>query len=101
MRVFAKYGIWTVILLLAFACKKENSPEVIQDGTGSLVLNIGSSTKAGTAADGDKMNNLHVWVTDKSDVVVRYASWTGSDNGLVTMDATHAAAMVSRYNIFL
>lgn len=99
MRVFAKYGIWTVILLLAFACKKENSPEVIQDGTGSLVLNIGSSTKAGTAADGDKMNNLHIWVTDKSDVVVRYASWTGSDNGLVTMDATHAAAKVSISNI--
>ena len=99
MRAFAKYGIWTVILLLAFACKKENSPEVIQDGTGSLVLNIGSSTKAGTAADGDKMNNLHVWVTDKSDVVVRYASWTGSDNGLVTMDATHAAAKVSISNI--
>lgn len=99
MRVFAKYGIWTVILLLAFACKKENSPEVIQDGTGSLVLNIGSSTKAGTAADGDKMNNLHVWVTDKSDVVVRYASWTGSDNGLVTMDATHATAKVSISNI--
>ena len=91
--------MWTVILLLAFACKKENSPEVIQDGTGSLVLNIGSSTKAGTAADGDKMNNLHVWVTDKSDVVVRYASWTGSDNGLVTMDATHAAAKVSISNI--
>lgn len=99
MRAFAKYGIWTVILLLAFACKKENSPEVIQDGTGSLVLNIGSSTKAGTAADGDKMNNLHVWVTDKSDVVVRYASWTGSDNGLVSMDATHAAAKVSISNI--
>ena len=99
MRAFAKYGIWTVILLLAFACKKENSPEVIQDGTGSLVLNIGSSTKAGTAADGDKMNNLHVWVTDKSDVVVRYASWTGSDNGLVTMNATHAAAKVSISNI--
>ena len=99
MRVFAKYGIWTVILLLAFACKKENSPEVIQDGTGSLVLNIGSSTKAGTAADGDKMNNLHIWVTDKSDVVVRYASWTGSDNGLVSMDATHAAAKVSISNI--
>ena len=99
MRAFAKYGIWTVILLLAFACKKENSPEVIQDGTGSLVLNIGSSTKAGTAADGDKMNNLHIWVTDKSDVVVRYASWTGSNNGLVTMDATHAAAKVSISNI--
>lgn len=99
MRAFAKYGMWTVILLLAFACKKENSPEVIQDGTGSLVLNIGSSTKAGTAADGDKMNNLHVWVTDKSDVVVRYASWTGSDNGLVTMDATHATAKVSISNI--
>ena len=99
MRAFAKYGMWTVILLLAFACKKENSPEVIQDGTGSLVLNIGSSTKAGTAADGDKMNNLHIWVTDKSDVVVRYASWTGSDNGLVTMDATHATAKVSISNI--
>ena len=99
MRDLAKYGIWTVILLLAFACKRENNPEIIQEGTGSLVLNIGSSTKAGTAADGDKMNNLHVWVTDKSDVVVRYASWTGSDNGLVTMDATHAAAKVSISNI--
>lgn len=99
MRAFAKYGIWTVILLLAFACKKENSPEVIQDGTGSLVLNIGSSTKAGTAADGDKMNNLHVWVTDKSDVVVRYTSWTGNDTDLVTMDASLAAATVSISNI--
>lgn len=99
MRVFAKYGIWTVILLLAFACKKENSPEVIQDGTGSLVLNIGSSTKAGTAADGDKMNNLHIWVTDKSDVVVRYASWTGSNNAQVTMNASLAAATVSISNI--
>lgn len=99
MRAFAKYGMWTVILLLAFACKKENSPEVIQDGTGSLVLNIGSSTKAGTAADGDKMNNLHVWVTDKSDVVVRYASWTGSNNAQVTMNASLAAAKVSISNI--
>ena len=99
MRAFAKYGMWTVILLLAFACKKENSPEVIQDGTGSLVLNIGSSTKAGTAADGDKMNNLHIWVTDKSDVVVRYASWTGSNNAQVTMNASLAAATVSISNI--
>lgn len=100
MRAFAKYGIWTVILLLAFACKRENNPEIIQDGTGSLVLNIGSSTKAGTAADGDKMNNLHVWVTtDKSDVVVRYVSWPGSDNGQVTMNASLAAATVSISNI--
>lgn len=99
MRAFAKYGIWTVILLLALACKRENSPEVIQDGTSSLVLNIGSSTKAGTAADGDQMNNLHVWVTDKSDVVVRYASWTGDNNAQVTMDASHAAAKVSISNI--
>ena len=99
MRAFAKYGIWTVILLLALACKRENSPEVIQDGTGSLVLNIGSSTKAGTAADGDKMNNLHVWITDKSDVVVRYASWTGSDNEQVTMNTSLAAAKVSISNI--
>ena len=99
MRAFAKYGMWTVILLLAFACKKENSPEVIQDGTGSLVLNIGSSTKAGTAADGDKRNNLHVWVTDKSYKVVRYASWTGSNNAQVTMDASLAAATVSISNI--
>ena len=99
MRAFAKYGIWTVILLLALACKRENNPEIIQEGTGSLVLNIGSSTKAGTAADGDKMNNLHVWVTDKSNVVVRYASWTGSNNAQVTMNASLAAAKVSISNI--
>ena len=99
MRAFAKYGIWTVILLLAFACKRDNNPEIIQDGTGSLVLNIGSSTKAGTAADGDKMNNLHVWITDKSDVVVRYAYWTESGTDLVVMDASRAAATVSISNI--
>ena len=99
MRDLAKYGIWFIVLLLALACNRESRPGIIQDWAGSLILNIGSSTKAGTAADGDKMNNLHVWVTDKSDVVVRYASWTGSDNGLVTMDATHAAAKVSISNI--
>ena len=99
MRTFTKYCIGAFILLLALACNRESRPEAILDGTGSLVLNIGSSTKAETAADGDKMNNLHVWVTDKSDVVVRYACWTGSDNNLVTMDASHAAAKVSISNI--
>ena len=99
MRAFTKYCIGAFILLLALACNRESRPEAILDGTGSLVLNIGSSTKAGTAADGDKMNNLHVWVTDKSDVVVRYASWTGDDNAQVTMGASHAAAKVSISNI--
>ena len=99
MRDLAKYGIWFIVLLLAFACKRENNPEIIQEGTGSLVLNIGSSTKAGTAADGDQRNNLHVWITDKSDVVVRYASWTGSNNAQVTMNASLAAATVSISNI--
>lgn len=99
MRAFTKYCIGAFILLLALACNRESRPGIIQDGAGSLILNIGSSTKAGTAADGDKMNNLHVWITDKSDVVVRYASWTGSDNGLVTMDASLAAATVSISNI--
>lgn len=99
MRDLAKYGIWFIVLLLALACNRESRPGNIPDGAGSLILNIGSSTKAGTAADGDKMNNLHVWVTDKSDVVVRYASWTGNDNVLVTMDASLAAATVSISNI--
>ena len=99
MRAFTKYCIGAFILLLALACNRESRPEAILDGTGSLVLNIGSSTKAETAADGDKMNNLHVWITDKSDKVVRYASWRGSDNNLVTMDASHAAAKVSISNI--
>ena len=100
MRDLAKYGIWFIVLLLALACNRESRPEAILDGTGSLVLNIGSSTKAGTAADGDKMNNLHVWITDKSDVVVRYAYWKGIDNNeLVAMDASHAAATVSISNI--
>lgn len=99
MRAFIKYCIGAFILLLVLACNKESRPEAVLDGTGSLVLNIGSCTKAGTAADGDKMNNLHVWVTDKSDVVVRYASWTGNDTDLVTMDASLAAATVSISNI--
>ena len=99
MRAFTKYCIGAFILLLALACNRESRPEAILDGTGSLVLNIGSSTKAGTAADGDKMNNLHVWVTDKSNKVVRYASWTGSNNAQVTMNASLAAATVSISNI--
>lgn len=99
MRTFTKYCIGAFILLLALACNRESRPEAILDGTGSLVLNIGSSTKAGTAADGDKMNNLHVWITDKSDKVLRYASWTGDDNAQVTMGASHAAAKVSISNI--
>lgn len=99
MRDLAKYGIWFIVLLLALACNRESRPGIIQDWAGSLILNIGSSTKAGTAADGDKMNNLHVWITDKSDVVVRYACWTGSDNELVVMDASLAAATVSISNI--
>ena len=99
MRAFTKYCIGAFILLLALACNRESRPEAILDGTGSLVLNIGSSTKAGTAADGDKMNNLHVWITDKSNKVVRYASWTGSNNAQVTMNASLAAATVSISNI--
>ncbi len=99
MRDLAKYGIWFIVLLLALACNRESRPEAILDGTGSLVLNIGSSTKAVTAADGDKMNNLHVWITDKSDVVVSYAYWTESGTNLVAMDASHAAAKVSISNI--
>ncbi len=99
MRAFTKYCIGAFILLLALACNRESRPEAILDGTGSLVLNIGSSTKAGTAADGNKMNNLHVWVTDKSNKVVRYASWTGSNNAQVTMNASLAAATVSISNI--
>ena len=99
MRDLAKYGIWFIVLLLALACNRESRPEAILDGTGNLVLNIGSSTKAGTAADGDKMNNLHVWITDKSDKVVRYAYWTESGTNLVTMDDSHAAATVSISNI--
>ena len=99
MRAFTKYCIGAFILLLALACNRESRPEAILDGTGSLVMNIGSSTKAGTAADGDKMNNLHVWVTDKSNKVVRYASWTGSNNAQVTMNASLAAATVSISNI--
>ena len=108
MRDLAKYGIWFIVLLLALACNRESRPGIIPDGAGSLILNIGSSTKAGTAADGDKMNNLHVWITDNSDVVVRYASWTGDDNAQVTMGASHAAAKVSisninrgKYNIYI
>lgn len=99
MRDLAKYGIWLIVLLLALACNRESRLEAILDGTGNLVMNIGSSTKAGTAADGDKMNNLHVWVTDKSNKVVRYASWTGSNNAQVTMNASLAAATVSISNI--
>ena len=93
MRDTVKYGIMVLTLLCALACNREVQPDIPQDGTGNLVLNIGSGTKAGTASDGDLMNNLHVWLVDNTDKVVRYVSWTGTDTEQVKMNADTTATV--------
>lgn len=93
MRDTVKYGIMVLTLLCALACNREVQPDIPQDGTGNLVLNIGSGTKAGTASDGDLMNNLHVWLVDNTDKVVRYVSWTGTDTEQVKMNAGTTATV--------
>ncbi|MGM9792426.1 MAG: fimbrial protein [Candidatus Cryptobacteroides sp.] len=107
MRDTVKYGIMVLTLLCTLACNREVQPDIPQDGTGNLVVNIGSGTKAGTASDGDLMNNLHVWLVDNTDKVVRYVSWTGTDTEQVKMNAGTTATVTitnlnrGTYNIYI
>lgn len=94
--------IYTILAMLAvFSCGREILPDSFDKGTGDLVIRIASTktgTKAGTAADGDVMKNLHVWVVDYADKVVRYASWSGVDGDIV-MDSGDSTATVTFTNI--
>lgn len=83
-----KLLIYTILAAFALAsCARENVPGPSGEGTGDLIVRIAApkatGTKAGTAADGDVMDNLHIWIVDPTEKVVRYASWSGTDGDIV------------------
>ena len=103
------YSILAAFALLS--CSRTPLPDSSREGTGELVIRIASpargGTKAGTAADGDVMNNLHVWVADPAGKVVRYASWSGTDGDIVmnsgdsTATATFTNIERNTYTVYL
>ena len=84
------------------SCGREPLPDSPGEGMGELLIRIAapmsSGTKAGTAADGDVMKNLHIWLVDPAENVVRYASWNGADGDIV-MDSRNSTAKAKFTNI--
>lgn len=109
MRKLLIYSILAAFALLS--CSRTPLPDSSREGTGELVIRIASpasgGTKAGTAADGDVMNNLHIWVADPAGKVVRYASWIGTDGDIVmnvgdsTATATFTNIERNTYTVYL
>lgn len=100
MRKSLIYTILAAFILLS--CGREPLPDSPGEGMGELLIRIAapmsSGTKAGTAADGDKMNNLHIWIVGPDKKVVRYASWSGTDGDIV-MDSRNSTAKAKFTNI--
>ena len=100
MRKSLIYTIFAAFALLS--CGREPLPDSPGEGTGELVIRIAApmsaGTKAGTAADGDVMKNLHIWLVDPAENVVRYASWNGADGDIV-MDSRNSTAKAKFTNI--
>lgn len=95
--------IYTILAAFALlSCGREPLPDSPGEGTGELLIRIAapmsSGTKAGTAADGDKMNNLHIWIVGPDKKVVRYASWSGTDGDIV-MNSGNSTATATFTNI--
>lgn len=61
-------------------CERELSSLERHDGesTISITLNTESVTKAGTAKDGDVMNNVYLWIADDSGKIVYKGSFVGT-----------------------
>lgn len=61
-------------------CERELSSLERHDGesTISITLNTESVTKAGTAKDGDVMNNVYLWIADGSGKIVYKGSFVGT-----------------------
>ena len=100
MRKSLIYTILAAFVLLS--CGREPLPDSPGEGMGELLIRIAapmsSGTKAGTAADGDVMKNLHIWLVDPAENVVRYASWNGA-NGDIVMDSGDSTATAKFTNI--
>lgn len=77
-----------VSVLLTCGCGQELPFEDPQKGNGkeSICISLNTSneedTKAGTAKDGDVMNNIYIWIADGSDKIVYSGSYVdGSSEG--------------------
>lgn len=77
-----------VSVLLTCGCGRELPFDDPQKGNGkeSICISLNTSniaeTKAGTAKDGDVMNNIHIWIADGSDNIVYSGSYVdGSSKG--------------------
>ena len=104
MRTFIQHIRFSALLLpaaaLLFSCGKLQSPEGnggSRDGDATVQIAISSAplTKAEdgstkNAKDGDKMNNLRVWMVDGSNKVSAYASSTNTGEVTFSTDATTA-----------
>lgn len=72
-----------VSVLLTCGCGRELPFEDPQKGNGkeSICISLKTSnegeTKAGTAKDGDVMNNIYIWIADGSDNIVYKGSYVG------------------------
>lgn len=72
-----------VSVLLTCGCGRELPFEDPQKGNGkeSICISLNTSneedTKAGTAKDGDVMNNIYIWIADGSDKIVYSGSYVG------------------------
>lgn len=96
--------IYIILAVFALAsCARETVPEPSGEGTGDLIVRIAApkatGTKAGAAADGDVMNNLHIWIVDPTETVVRYASWSGTYSENFVMNGEKNTATATFTNI--
>ena len=72
-----------VSVLLTCSCGRELPFDDPQKGNGkeSICISLNTSneedTKAGTAKDGDVMNNIYIWIADGSDNIVYKGSYVG------------------------
>ena len=100
----AKFIISAFLLSISIlACTREEQTVLQSDGTGDLKITIGlSSTKAETV-DVDIINNLHIFIADNADKVIRYATVSINTNsetgGTIEISADQKTATAKFTNL--
>lgn len=100
----AKFIISAFLLSIPIlACTREEQTVLPSDGTGDLKITIGlSSTKAETV-DVDIINNLHIFIADNEDKVIRYATVSINTNsetgGTIEISADQKTATAKFTNL--
>lgn len=96
--------IITILGFVSFVCcQPEELRRPSTDGDATLSISISTNaqagTKAETAADGDLINDIHIWLANRSDgSIVRYGTATGT-NPAVTIDSGSKTATATFSNI--